>query len=222
VRGNQAMADRIDRYLEGTLSRAELTASEHAEADLARRAIDETHAFITARSTPDLAPAILRRIEQLGLRPVPPARRSALGRLAALLWTARPVSFTVRPAYGLAAALAIVAVVIGSPGELLRGGAPEAHTAQPQLFVQFRLQALHASDVRLAGSFTDWEPRYALQQAAPGIWTVSLPLPQGVHDYVFVVDGRQWVPDPYAPRVDDGFGGTNSRIAVLTTERGEL
>jgi 1,4-alpha-glucan branching enzyme len=87
-------------------------------------------------------------------------------------------------------------------------------SADPRLFVQFRLQA-EASNVRLAGSFTNWEPAYELHQMAPGVWTITVPLSQGVHDYAFVVDGQQWMPDPYAPRINDGFGGTNSRLTLL-------
>jgi 1,4-alpha-glucan branching enzyme len=83
-----------------------------------------------------------------------------------------------------------------------------------KLFVQFRLQA-QAADVRLAGSFTNWEPTYRLHQIAPGMWTITVPLSQGVHDYAFVVDGQQWIADPYAPQIRDGFGGANNRMTVL-------
>ena len=43
--------------------------------------------------------------------------------------------------------------------------------------------------MRLAGDFTDWEPADALHEQAPGVWSVVVPLPPGVHDYAFVVDG---------------------------------
>jgi 1,4-alpha-glucan branching enzyme len=72
-----------------------------------------------------------------------------------------------------------------------------------------------ARQVALAGSFSDWQPAYALQQVAEGVWTIVLPIAPGVHDYAFVVDGEQWVTDPFAPQVDDGFGGANSRLTVL-------
>ena len=81
---------------------------------------------------------------------------------------------------------------------------------------------LDAMDVRLAGSFTNWQPRYALHQASPGIWTITLPLSAGVHDYVFVVDGQRWIADPYAPHVDDGFGGVNSRISLVPPDAPRL
>src|SRR5205807_2349217 len=47
---------------------------------------------------------------------------------------------------------------------------------------------------------------------------IALALPQGHHQYAFVVDGEQWVADPAAPGVDDGFGRRNSMVAV--TARG--
>ena len=68
----------------------------------------------------------------------------------------------------------------------------------------------------VAGTFNQWD-----QNAAPlvpagtdGVWTASLALPVGQHQYAFVVDGQRWVPDPTAPAVDDGFGRRNSVVAV--------
>jgi 1,4-alpha-glucan branching enzyme len=98
------------------------------------------------------------------------------------------------------------------------GAGPTAEAAQGNaapVYVQFRLQVESANSVALAGSFTEWLPAYPLQQSADGVWTIVLPITPGVHDYVFVVDGERWVPDPYAPHVDDGFGGTNSRLTLL-------
>src|SRR5205823_5942907 len=51
-----------------------------------------------------------------------------------------------------------------------------------------------------------------------GVWAITRALPQGHHQYAFVVDGARWVPDPAAPGVDDGFGRRNSMVAV--TARG--
>jgi hypothetical protein len=36
-----------------------------------------------------------------------------------------------------------------------------------------------------------------------------------VYDYGFLVNGQTWVPDPFAPTVRDGFGGVNSRLALV-------
>jgi 1,4-alpha-glucan branching enzyme len=83
------------------------------------------------------------------------------------------------------------------------------------VFVQFRLDAPGASHVQLAGSFTDWGHPLDLHEVSPGMWKTTLLLEPGVHDYSFIVDGDRWVPDPYAPTVDDGFGGANSRLSLV-------
>ena len=42
-------------------------------------------------------------------------------------------------------------------------------------------------------------------------------LPAGQHEYMFVVDGERWVPDPLAGRyVDDGFGeGQQNSLLIV-------
>jgi len=55
----------------------------------------------------------------------------------------------------------------------------------------------------------------ALSDAAgSGMWSVDVPLTPGVHHYVFIIDGREWLPDPNASQVDDGFGEKNSVVLV--------
>jgi AMP-activated protein kinase-like protein len=176
------------------------------------RAIHETREFLAARRAPDLTAAVMSRIADA--TPLPSRRPPGLfTRLVQMLWAPRELS--IRPAYALAAA-ACVAVVLLVYVRQLPSGVPQIAAAldDPQVFVQFRLDT-PASRVQLAGTFTNWEPRYDLRESAPGIWTVTVPLTQGVHDYSFVVDGRRWVPDPAAPQIGDGFGGTNSRLALL-------
>lgn len=211
------MTNRVNRYLDGEIERAALTPGEQDAADTVVRAVDAARVFVASRPVPDLSGSVLRQVEQLELRPTRPLRRSPLRELTNALWVPRRVSFAVRPVYAcaIAAAIALVAVLShGEPGGL--AAQPDVNvTDESKLFVQFRLQASGASRVRLAGSFTNWEPLHELHEAAPGLWTVTLPLRLGVHDYAFLVDGEQWVPDPYAPHVDDGFGGSNSRIAIL-------
>jgi hypothetical protein len=177
------------------------------------RAIDETRAFLAARPAPDLTAAVMSRIETL--EPASePQRGDVIARLLMFLWAPREIS--IRPAFALAGAAAIVMLVIGvSRDRLVPAPQFAERAADPHLFVQFRLDA-DASRVQLAGSFTNWEPRYELNQVTPGVWTITVPLTQGVHDYAFIVDGQQWVPDPHAPQIGDGFGGTNSRLALLS------
>ncbi len=177
------------------------------------RAIHDTRDFLAARREPDLTAAVMSRIADM--TPLPSAQRAGLlRRLAQMLWA--PREFSIRPAYALAAVACAAIVLFVFVGQL-PSSAPQVTNAatDPELFVQFRLDTA-ASRVQLAGTFTNWEPRYDLRESAPGIWTITVPLKQGVHDYAFVVDGRRWVPDPSAPQIGDGFGGTNSRLALLS------
>ena len=128
-----------------------------------------------------------------------------------------------RPAYGFLAITGFLLMLVlphfesRLPPQTMKtavGNVDGNHLAT-KVFVQFRLDAPQASVVRLAGSFTGWKPTYTLQQVTSGVWSILIPLEPGVHDYAFVVDGAQWVADPAAPTVDDGFGGMNSRLSVL-------
>ena len=184
------------------------------------RATDETRAFLDARPSPDVRPAVMRRIEKLEVLGSP-QRPGILERVAIFLWAPREIA--IRPAFVLVGVGAVLILGLAA----YRGEGPPVTEpvasggAAPPVFVQFRLEAA-ASRVQLAGSFTNWEPRYELLQYAPGIWMITVPLTQGVHDYAFVIDGREWVPDPYAPRIGDGFGGTNSRLTLLSPDTPQL
>ena len=176
------------------------------------KAVDEMRTFVTSRPAPDVRAAVMSRIQALDPSGVNPYS-SIFRRFAAFLWTPREVA--IRPAFAVTGTLAVLALLLvpylGERGEteLTIDG-----NADPQVLVQFRLEA-SASRVQLAGSFTNWEPRFDLREYAPGIWTITVPLAEGVHDYAFVVDGNQWTPDPFAPQIGDGFGGTNSRLTLL-------
>ena len=201
--------------------------SEQTDANL-ERALEEARALVAGRPAPDLTGSVMRRIEELGVPPAAqPVAPGALSRLAERLWTPRLVELQWRPGYALIAAAAGILLIVLLPyGWRTPPAAPPSlaavSNADPRLYVQFRLEAADAMDVRLAGSFTNWQPRYALHQASPGIWTITLPLSAGVHDYVFVVDGQRWIADPYAPQVDDGFGGVNSRISLVPPDAPRL
>ncbi len=178
--------------------------------------IVETRAFVDARPARDFVDAVMAEVEHLEAdRAKQP--RSWIVRTGQQLWTPRLVTFAFRPAYTLfaAAAVLLLTVVVSNQWSNRPSTAVATQGGPEKVYVQFRLQTSEAMDVRLAGSFTHWQPQYQLHETAPGLWTVTLPLAPGVHDYAFIIDGQRWVTDPYATAVQDGFGGSNSRITLV-------
>ena len=83
--------------------------------------------------------------------------------------------------------------------------------------VKFVLVAPQAARVSLVGDFNRWDPAATPMERTPtgGTWSVVVPLSAGRHEYAFVVDGKQWLPDPSAPLAPvDGLGAPNSVVLV--------
>ena len=74
----------------------------------------------------------------------------------------------------------------------------------------FRFTAPSATTVSLAGDFTDWQKRAVpMQKGKDGIWTATIDLMPGKHNYRFIVDG-QWADDPDCTvRVPNPYGTQN-------------
>lgn len=220
------MDERLHASLDGDLTPGDLTPAERANRAAFEARVSLLRTELGRRTPPKIDMAVMRRIHDLGLEPLPAPAEPLLRRVARSAWAAQEIRLRVRPIYALAAA-AVLAAIMVSGGALLSGAfnptGPTARSATAPVpmpagpvYVQFRLEAGSASNVALAGSFSDWQPTHGMQQSVDGVWTILVPLQPGVHDYGFIVDGERWVPDPYAPQVDDGFGGVNSRLTVLT------
>lgn len=83
--------------------------------------------------------------------------------------------------------------------------------------VQFVLVAPTAHSVAVVGDFNDWGLNDTALVATnhQGVWSVTAPVPAGVHRYAFVVNGKEWVADPSAPRsAGDDFGLPSSALVV--------
>jgi hypothetical protein len=190
------------------LGRSELTPGERAELAAYEDVIRRSVAAEQPAAAPDVTASVLERIARID-----PVRRHRGVAVRALSWLWQPRPISLRPALVMAAAVALL---------LLRGlftpAAPVPREVR-DVFVQFRLDAPDAERVELAGDFTDWQPGYALYETAPGVWSRMVSLQAGVYDYAFVIDGVRWVPDPLAPQVDDGFGGRNSRLTLVSPVR---
>ncbi len=71
--------------------------------------------------------------------------------------------------------------------------------------------------VNVAGSFNDWSAdRWPMTfDAGMGAWVTTRDIPDGTHQYKFVLNGAEWVRDDRnAMSAPDGFGGQNSVLAV--------
>ncbi|MFN4243267.1 MAG: glycogen-binding domain-containing protein [Tepidisphaerales bacterium] len=79
--------------------------------------------------------------------------------------------------------------------------------------VEFRMFRPGAAEVRLAGSFSQWQAEYALSPSPDGWWSLRLRLPPGEHRFRYEVDGR-WFTDFAAHGVIPAVPGLDSVIVV--------
>lgn len=121
----------------------------------------------------------------------------------------REIRLRLRP-WTLVPALAAAAALV------LMLARPTQTPAATTVTVRFVLFAPDAHQVGVAGTFNQWDPGATplVRTGAPGVWSATLTLPAGQHQYAFVVDGARWVADPGAPAVDDGFGRRNSVLSL--------
>lgn len=237
------MTDKIHDRLDGRLPPSGLDEDERRTLQEMEDAISLSLADVRSMPPPDLTDSVMARVRAASGREHAGATAASRERVSwpmrAAEWFWRPRTVRLRPAWALAglaaATLALATFPRGAPGPLEsddaaaltssdgartvqgtspRDGGPDA----PVVYVRFRLDAAGASSVRLAGSFNGWQPNVQLSELSPGHWSALVPLRPGVHDYAFVLDGERWVADPDAIPVRDGFGGVNSRIALLNPE----
>jgi len=129
-------------------------------------------------------------------------------------WFGAAVNITRRPAWAAALAAGVVAVV--SLG-VFRVHPTRAVAANQEIPVQFVLVAPEARSVAVVGDFNNWGlgDTALVAENHNGVWSVSAPVPAGVHRYAFLVNGKQWVADPTAPRAaSDDFGQPSSALVV--------
>jgi hypothetical protein len=188
----------VKQLLDGEVSLADLPPELQAEAQEALRLLDAVNR----------EPVTLSAAVETGVMAA--VRRRAAASLWRRLTAPRELRLRVRP-WTLAPALAAAAALA------LLLGRPEPNPVAPAaVTVRFVLFAPQAQQVALAGTFNQWDPAATplVPTGASGVWTATLTLPAGEHQYAFVVDGARWVPDPAAPAVDDGFGRRNSVLTL--------
>jgi hypothetical protein len=148
------------------------------------------------------------------------ADRTIESRPLAPAWWRTPRTIRLSPLAGLAMAASLAAVVsLGTLGlSRSRSHAPAARLAMVHdtvNVVRFVFVG-EAKTVSLVGDFNAWGARpVSLERTgSDGTWTASVPLPSGRHEYAFIVDGRRWVADPFAPSTSDEFNTSSSIITV--------
>jgi hypothetical protein len=213
------MREEVQRYLDGDLARASLSAE--AEAELREWEALAGSAIVARRL--DRAPASLVA-DVMGALPEP--RTSPVQHVVSWLITPRPVRIAPLGPLALAAAAVVLMIMIPNPrpqsaapvsvagsGTVTEVAAVEA----PTVYVQFALTARGAQTVAVAGDFNNWsmDAGTLRDPDGDGVWVGMMPVTPGVHKYMFVVDGTEWVTDPRADGyADDGFGMRNAVVSV--------
>lgn len=133
-------------------------------------------------------------------------------------WWRRPITFRVSPIAALALAASVAAIaVVGSLAA--RPSASDSRVIATQNIpdtvhvVRFVFVG-DARSVALVGDFNAWQTDATpLVHAGSRSWIISLTLPRGRYEYAFIVDGKRWEADPFAPASADEF---DTRSSILT------
>ncbi|MGI8400689.1 MAG: isoamylase early set domain-containing protein [Gemmatimonadaceae bacterium] len=126
-------------------------------------------------------------------------------------------------AAGISMFVALSTLAVGSR-DWRKAGTPDVAAAAASTairsdtvnLVRFVFVDSNARRVELVGDFNEWAKGTTelKPSAAPGVWTVSVPLSPGRHEYAFIINGSRWVADPLAAKSSDDFGTESSVIRV--------
>ena len=123
-------------------------------------------------------------------------------------------------AAGIAALIAVSSMAVGARlSSRSQSSAVAAHVVPAPDTVQlvrFVFVDSGAASVALVGDFNEWTKgaTQLRRSGAPGVWTASVALTPGRHEYAFIVNGSRWVADPLAVKTSDDFGTESSVIRV--------
>ena len=217
----------IHRFLDHDLSPEERVAFLHAvDADptLRRQWLNLEMVIAEAAQLPRITPSA-RFFTELKAKVAPPAL-SWWERMYAAVTTPRTLEWNLAGA-AAAACVTIVAVVglftvmpervVEVPVATTSAQTIAAGTTQePTVLVRLVLLQPGARSVSVAGDFNGWDPAQTkLERSDGGVWTATIPLKPGRYQYMFVIDGKQWIADPLAAEeATDGFGAQNAVLDV--------
>ena len=177
-----------------------------------------------AAQLPRLTPSA-KFLSQLKARALP-APLSLWDRLRAAITVPHTLEWNLGGAMAAAcvAVVAMVGVVTMTPERIVEvpvAAAPVQSVVasadlESKVFVRLVLLQPGAQSVSVAGDFNGWNPvQTKLERAEGGVWTATIPLKPGRYQYMFVIDGKQWIADPLAGEASgDGFGAENAVLDV--------
>ena len=120
-------------------------------------------------------------------------------------------------AFRLIGAAAITALIVFFAFTFIFNTPETSPICSAEVQFSLRINDTKAHTVAIAGDFNGWNPQENLLEdpEGDGIWTGTLKLEPGRYEYMFVLDGEKWFPDPNALRyVKDGFGNKNAILEI--------
>ena len=148
------------------------------------------------------------------LERLPAPRRAS--KLRDLLWVPRTFEWNLAGMMVAGATLILVVAGVVVRRATTTQSLVQSAAVAPITPIRLAIMQPGARMVQVAGDFNGWNPaQTSLAQTSDGAWTVTIPLKPGRYAYMFVVDGRRWIADPFAAeQKDDGFGARNAVVDV--------
>ena len=86
---------------------------------------------------------------------------------------------------------------------------------------QFLNTVPDAKSMVVVGDFNNWDPtRTSMTRInSEGMWSVTVPLSTGLHQFQYVKDDTLWVNDPTLPQASSDFGSPNSLLNIPAGRR---
>ncbi len=219
----------IQRFLDDDLTPEERVAflqAVDADPSLRRRWLNLELVVAEAAQLPRLAPSARFLAQVQGKLALAPP--SLWDRLRAMVTVQRTLEWNFAGAMAAAcvALVAVAGLLQFAPERIVEVPVPvvgnQAQTAsfapgqESKVYVRLVLLQPDARSVSVAGDFNDWNPgQTKLERSEGGMWTATIALKPGRYQYMFVIDGKQWVADPLAEEgAGDGFGAQNAVLDV--------
>lgn len=217
----------VQRFLDQNLTPEERVAflqSIDTDPGLRRSWLNLEMVVAEAAHLPRISPSA-RFLSQLKAKIAPPPV-SFWERVRATITVSRTLEWNLAGATAAAcvAAVAVAGLIRLVPERIVE--VPVAHAPvqtiaaqtnpEPKVFVRLVLLQPGARSVSVAGDFNGWSPTETqLERSEGGMWTATIPLKPGRYQYMFVIDGKQWLADPLASEASgDGFGSENAVLDV--------